>query len=45
MRNSLLGLPGGDGRLLALSAAVAVVVLAAGMYAFKRMERSFADVI
>ncbi len=45
MRNSLLGLPPGDNRLLALSALVAAVVLAAGMYAFKRMERSFADVI
>ena len=45
MRNSLLGLPAGDNRLLALSAVVAAVVLAAGMYAFKRMERSFADVI
>ena len=46
MRNSLLGLPADDsGRLLALSAFVAAVVLAAGIYAFKRMERSFADVI
>lgn len=45
MRNGLLGLPAGDGRLLALSALVATVVLVAGLYAFKRMERSFADVI
>ena len=45
MRNSLLGLPMGDGRLLAISALVSCVVLVAGMYVFKRMERSFADVI
>ena len=45
MRNGLLGLPAGDGRLLALSAVVSAVVLVAGMYAFKRMERNFADVI
>lgn len=45
MRNGLLGLPTGDLRLLALSAVVSGVVLVAGMYAFKRMERSFADVI
>ena len=45
LRNGLLGLPAGDGRLLALSAVVSAVVLVAGMYAFKRMERSFADVI
>ena len=45
MRNGLLGLPAGDSRLLALSALVATIVLVAGMYAFKRMERTFADVI
>ena len=45
MRNGLLGLPAGDGRLLALSALISVVVLVAGLFAFKRMERSFADVI
>ncbi len=45
MRNGLLGLPAGDNRLLALSALVAAVALVAGLFAFKRMERSFADVI
>ncbi len=45
MRNGLLGLPVGDGRLLAVSALVSCAVLVAGLYAFKRMERSFADVI
>ena len=45
MRNGLLGLPAGDGSMLAFSALVATVVLVAGLYAFKRMERSFADVI
>lgn len=45
MRNGLLGLPAGDMRMLALSALVSGLVLLAGLYAFKRMERSFADVI
>lgn len=45
LRNGLLGLPAGDGRLLATSALLSVAVLVGGMYAFKRMERSFADVI
>ena len=45
LRNGLLGLPAGDGRLLALSALLSAAVLVGGLYAFKRLERSFADVI
>ena len=45
MRAGLLGLPFAQGRALALSGVVAAVLLTVGTYAFKRMERRFADVI
>ncbi len=45
MRASLLGTAAPAAGALALSAAFAGVLLVAGLYAFKRMERSFADVI
>ena len=45
MRSSLLGTAAPGAGSLAISAGVAAVLLVAGLYAFKRMERSFADVI
>ena len=45
MRAGLLGLPFAQGRALAISSAVAVALLTVGLFAFKRMERRFADVI
>ncbi len=45
MRAGLLGLPFTEARGLATSSAVAAVLLLVGLYAFKRMERKFADVI
>ena len=45
MRASLLGTPLPGAGALAWSALVSIAVLLAGGFAFKRMERSFADVI
>ncbi len=45
VRWSLLGTGSLDAGALAYSSCVAVVTLVAGAFAFKRMERSFADVI
>ncbi len=45
MRAGLLDLPFAESGGLVVSGLVAVVVLAAGLLAFKRMERRFADVI
>ena len=45
MRSGLLGLPFDEQKGLAISGAVSVVLLLIGFYAFKRMERRFADVI
>ncbi len=45
MKASLLGTPMPTAGSLVVSAATAFIVLAAGVFAFKRMERSFADVI
>ncbi len=45
MRSGLLGKPFGDPGALGISALVAVAMLVFGLYAFKRMERKFADVI
>ena len=45
MRAGLLGLPFAQGRALAVSGLVAAVLLTVGVFAFKRMERRFADVI
>ena len=45
MRASLLGAAFPSALSLGISAGIACVILAGGLYAFKRMERSFADVI
>ena len=45
LRAGLLGLPFAGGTQLVTSALAAAVILIAGLYAFKRMERRFADVI
>jgi lipopolysaccharide transport system permease protein len=44
-RWALLGLPQPPARLLAASAGTAVTVLIGGLFYFRRMERSFADVV
>jgi lipopolysaccharide transport system permease protein len=44
-RWSLLGTGGTPGMMLALSVLVSVLLLAAGAFYFRRMERNFADVI
>ena len=44
-RWALLGTPHPPGGLIAVSTAVVLVVLAGGLLYFRRMERSFADVI
>jgi lipopolysaccharide transport system permease protein len=44
-RWALLGTSAAPGYELALSAAVAVVMLVSGAFYFRRMERSFADVV
>jgi len=44
-RWALLGLPQPPARLLAASAGTAVVLLIGGLFYFRRMERSFADVV
>ena len=44
-RASLLGTPMPGGGSLAYSAVVSILLFLAGVYAFKRMERKFADVI
>ena len=45
MRAGLLGLPFTEAKELAISGVVAVTLLIVGLYAFKHMERRFADVI
>ena len=45
LRAGLLGQAFPDMRDLLISAAIAAALLTAGLYAFKRMERTFADVI
>jgi lipopolysaccharide transport system permease protein len=45
MRSSLLGAAPPSIQSLLTSAIIAVCLLLAGLYSFKRMERSFADVI
>ncbi len=45
IRSGLLGLPFSEERGLVISGVVAFVLLTVGLYAFKRMERRFADVI
>lgn len=45
IRSGLLGLPFDEQGGLAISGGVSVVLLTVGLYAFKRMERRFADVI
>jgi lipopolysaccharide transport system permease protein len=45
MRSSLLGTPFPGWPSLGISAALAMLLLSAGLYSFKRMERKFADVI
>ena len=45
IRASLLGTAFPDARMLAVAAVLGAMLLVAGLYAFKRMERSFADVI
>ena len=45
MRAGLLGSPFAEGRELAVSGAFSMLLLCIGLYAFKRMERRFADVI
>jgi len=44
-RWALLGLPQPPGGLLAASAGTAVILLVSGLFYFRRMERSFADVV
>jgi len=44
-RWSLLGIESKPGPMIAVSATVAVVLIVSGAYFFRRMERSFADVI
>jgi len=45
LRASLLGTPFPEPRSLIISSLLAIVMLAGGLYSFKRMEREFADVI
>ena len=45
MRAGLLGSTFGEYKGLAISGAASVLLLIVGLYAFKRMERRFADVI
>ncbi|MBI3457055.1 MAG: ABC transporter permease [Candidatus Rokubacteria bacterium] len=44
-RWALLGVPAGPGALLAVSVAVVAVILISGLYYFRRVERTFADVV
>jgi lipopolysaccharide transport system permease protein len=45
MRWALLGTRTAPGSMAVVSTAVAVVLLVGGAYYFRRMERSFADVV
>jgi lipopolysaccharide transport system permease protein len=45
LRWSLLGRGTVDGPMLAYAAGAALVVVTIGLFAFKRMERRFADII
>ena len=44
-RWALLGKTEGPGALLAVSVAITIVILVGGLYYFRRMERTFADVV
>jgi lipopolysaccharide transport system permease protein len=44
-RWALLGTASAPGPMLAVSAVVSVIVLVGGAYYFRRMERTFADVV
>ena len=44
-RWALLGKAEGPGALLAVSVAITIVILVGGLYYFRRMERTFADVV
>jgi lipopolysaccharide transport system permease protein len=44
-RWALLGKQAAPGPMVAVSAVIAVVVLISGMFYFRRMERSFADMV
>lgn len=44
-RWALLGKAEGPGALLAVSVAITIVMLAGGLYYFRRMEKTFADVV
>jgi len=45
VRWSLLGTAGAPGRTLVISAQVVLVLLVGGLYYFRRMERTFADIV
>jgi lipopolysaccharide transport system permease protein len=44
-RWALLGTDTAPGPMMAVSAAVALVLLVSGAFVFRRMEKSFADVV
>jgi lipopolysaccharide transport system permease protein len=44
-RWALLGTSALDGRMLLVSSAAAALLLVSGMFYFRRMERSFADLV
>ena len=44
-RWAVLGTPGVPGRTIVVSAVTAVALLAGGAFYFRRMERTFADVV
>jgi lipopolysaccharide transport system permease protein len=45
IRHAMIGLPGASIRVIVLSSVAAVVMLASGLIHFRRMERTFADIV